>query len=165
MREILLSILLAVALVGSVKAQEMTGPAAEQAKQEVLKLETEKFGGQFKAGSSHEKWFESHNDPDGVVARADGGIDSRAQHLEMLRSVVQTPPISMKQYDHHISIFENGNVAMVVYKIDAQFTWEPHPVQDTAEDIWIKENGSWRRILHSVHRIMNMGGGAYGATD
>ena len=157
MRGVLVSILLAAMCASIAQAEEMTGEAAEKAKQEIIKIETAKVGTLLKNGSTAADWFDRNNDASAIVVGADGSVDNKPEHLAKLRSNTIGAD-SLKQYGHRVRVFNNGNTAIVVYKIDAKLIGAAHAVQgDTAVDVWVKDNGNWQRVLHSVHRIMNLG--------
>lgn len=158
MRRILVSILLAAMCASIGKAEEMTGEAAEKVKQEIIKIETAKVGTLLEGGSTAADWFDRYDDPSAIVVGFAGSVDNKTSHVAKLRSNT-IGAVTLKQYGHRVSVFDNGNMAMVVYKIDAQLKESlHHPVQgDTAVDVWVKENGNWQRVLHDVHRVMNLG--------
>src|ERR1700681_96087 len=91
MRRILLSMLLAVSLVGLVKAQEMTGDAAENDKKEILKIEQDKLDALRKDGlrknaSAAADWFHRYDDDGMIMVNLDGTITTKAEHEPKLRS-------------------------------------------------------------------------------
>src|SRR6266404_1640621 len=108
MRRILFATLAGVLLVGLAKAQEMTGPVAEKAKKEVLKIETEKLGDLKQNGSEAADWFDRNDDAGMIMAGSDGLIETKSEHEAKLRSS-QTAIVTMKQYDHRVRIFGDGN--------------------------------------------------------
>ena len=152
MRRILLSVLVAGSLVGTLGAQEMTGEVAEKARAEVLKIETDKLGGLRQNGSPAADWFTRYNDDGSILANPDGTIETKTEHADRLRSK-QVALVSMKQYDHRIRIFAGGNVALVTYKERGQLVGQQHPVDGVTNDVWIKKDGAWQRILHSEHYL------------
>ena len=157
MRRILVSVLLAALCAGIGMAEEMTGEAAEKVKQEIIKIETAKVGTLLKNGSTAADWFDQNNDASAVVIGADGSVDDKPEHMAKMRAN-KIGAESLKQYGHRVRVFDNGNMAIVVYKIDAKLIGAAHAVQgDTAADVWVKENGKWQRVLHDVHRVMNLG--------
>ena len=158
MRRILVSILLTAMCAGIAKAEEMTGEAAEKVKQEIIKIETSKVGTLLEGGSTAADWFDRYDDPSGIVVGFAGNVDEEASHAAKLRSN-RIGAVTLKQYGHRVKVFDNGNMAMVVYKIDAELKESlHHPVQgDMAVDVWVKENGNWQRVLHDVHRVTNPG--------
>jgi hypothetical protein len=153
MPRILLSTLVAVSLVGSVKAQEMTGEVAGKGKQEILKIEQEKLGSLKQNGSAAADWFDRYDDDGMITAGSDGLIETKAEHKARLRSS-EVAIVTMKQYDHRIRIFANGNVAVVTYKETGQLVGQREPHDGVTEDVWIKKDGQWRRILHSQQRVV-----------
>ncbi len=152
MRRIFLPILAGVLLVGLVKAQEMAGPVAEKAKKEVLQIETEKLGDLKQNGSEAADWFARVDDDGMIMANADGTIETKSEHEAKLRSS-QSAIVSMKQYDHHARVFADGNVVVVTYKQTGQQAGQNGPSDGITEDVWIKKDGKWVRILHSLQRV------------
>lgn len=152
MRRILFTMLVGVLLAGVAKAQEMTGPLAEKAKQEVLKIETEKLGDLKQNGSEAADWFARVDDDGMILASADGVIETKSEHEAKLRSS-EAALVTMKQYDHRVRVFADGNVVVVTYKQVGQSVGQGAPSDGITEDVWIKKNGKWLRILHSLQRV------------
>lgn len=157
MQKLILSMLLAASWVVPVRAQEMTGEAAERAKSEVLKIEREKLGGLRQNGSTAADWFNRYNDDSMVLANPDGTIETKADHADRLRSK-QVAIVSMKQYGRRVRVFAGGNVALVTYKETGQLVGQSHPVDGVTTDVWIKKDIGWQRILHSEHYILKHAG-------
>jgi hypothetical protein len=152
MRRILFATLVGVLLVGPVKAQEMTGPVAEKAKKEVLMIETEKLGDLKQNGSEAADWFARVDDDGMILASADGVIETKSEHEAKLRSR-ESAIVTMKQYDHRARVFADGNVVVVTYKQTGQTVGQGGPSDGITEDVWIKKDGKWMRILHSLQRV------------
>jgi hypothetical protein len=152
MRRILFAMLVGVLLVGPVKAQEMAGPVAEKAKKEVLTIETEKLGDLKQNGSEAADWFARVDDDGMILASADGVIETKSEHEAKLRSS-ESAIVTMKQYDHRARVFADGNVVVVTYKQTGQTVGQGGPSDGVTEDVWIKKDGKWMRILHSLQRV------------
>ena len=152
MRRILFATLVGVLLVGPVKAQEMAGPVAEKAKKEVLMIETEKLGDLKQNGSEAADWFARVDDDGMILASADGVIETKSEHEAKLRSS-ESAIVTMKQYDHRARVFADGNVVVVTYKQTGQTVGQGGPSDGVTEDVWIKKDGKWMRILHSLQRV------------
>ena len=152
MRRILFATLVGVLLVGLAKAQEMTGPVAEKAKKEVLMIETEKLGDLKQNGSEAADWFARVDDDGMILVRADGIIETKSEHEAKLRSS-EAAIVAMKQYDHRARVFADGNVVVVTYKQTGQTVGQGGPSDGVTEDVWIKKDGKWMRILHSLQRV------------
>ena len=152
MRRILFAMLVGVLLVGLAKAQEMTGPVAEKAKKEVLMIETEKLGDLKQNGSEAADWFDRVDDDGMILASADGVIETKSEHEAKLRSR-ESAIVTIKQYDHRARVFADGNVVVVTYKQTGQTVGQGGPSDGITEDVWIKKDGKWMRILHSLQRV------------
>lgn len=152
MRKILFAMLMGVLLVGLAKAQEMTGSVAEKAKKEVLKIETEKLGDLKQNGSEAADWFDRVDDDGMILVRADGLIETKSEHEAKLRSS-ESAIVTMKQSDHRARVFADGNVVVVTYKQTGQTVGQDGPSDGVTEDVWIKKDGRWMRILHSLQRV------------
>ncbi len=152
MRRILFAMLVGVLLAGLAKAQEMTGPVAEKAKKEVLKIETEKLGDLKQNGSEAADWFDRVDDDGMILASADGVIETKSEHEAKLRSS-ESAIVTMKQYDHRARVFADGNVVVVTYKQTGQTVGQGGSSDGITEDVWIKKDGKWMRILHSLQRV------------
>jgi hypothetical protein len=152
MRRILFATLMGVLLVGLAKAQEMTGPVAEKAKKEVLMIETEKLGDLKQNGSEAADWFARVDDDGMILVSADGVIETKSEHEAKLRSS-ESAIVTMKQYDHRARVFADGNVVVVTYKQTGQTVGQGGPSDGVTEDVWIKKDGKWMRILHSLQRV------------
>jgi len=152
MRRILFATLMGVLLVGLAKAQEMTGPVAEKAKKEVLMIETEKLGDLKQNGSEAADWFARVDDDGMILVSADGVIETKSEHEAKLRSS-ESAIVTMKQYEHRARVFADGNVVVVTYKQTGQTVGQGGPSDGVTEDVWIKKDGKWMRILHSLQRV------------
>jgi ketosteroid isomerase-like protein len=153
MPRILLSMLLAGSLVGFVKAREITGDKAEEAKKEIAKIEQGKLITLRNNGPDAADWFHRYDDDDLVMTVRDGSTETKAEHEPKLR-FNQVAIVSMKQYDHRVRVFGNGDVAVVTYKQIGQLEGQAHPSEGVTTDVWVKEDGGWQRVVHNVHQVV-----------
>src|SRR6202022_1120726 len=115
MRTILFSMLFGVLLAGAVNAQEMTGDKAEAVKKEILKKEEEKVRGLLRGGSEPVDWVKRYDADDIAQTNVDGSTPTKAQVVAGLRpGGFRAHP--MKQDEHRIRVYDNGNVAVVTYR-------------------------------------------------
>jgi hypothetical protein len=161
MRQNILLIALAVSLGSLVQAQETTaGQSASDAQvvKEVTNIEKEKIAILEKSGPAAADWFDSHNAADLAYQDPDGGILTKAQVSAELRTGKRKPS-SIKQYDHRVRVYGNGNVAVVTYigdvtgKKDKSGKTLSFVSHEATTDVWVKQGGGWLRTVHAVTRI------------
>jgi hypothetical protein len=159
MQKLLLPMLLAASLVGTLQAQEATGKAAEQVKKEIINLETEKLPSILQKGSVAADWF-NRIDADGIVhIRSDGSLVTKAQAVAKIRSGEQKLR-SNKQYGHQVHVYGdggNGTTAVVSYFDFAtvELSGSVNTHHGVVTDVFVKVDGSWRRVLHQVTPIVH----------
>ena len=151
-KRILLSILLAVSVVGTVKAKEETGDAANEARKEVLKIENDKIPILVQGGPAAAEWWSSHNDED-IAYTSSKGVLTKEQVVDEWRSGSRNL-LSNKQYDFRVRIYEKGTVAVVTYLGD---TTRKNPAggddvttHSATTNVWVKQDGKWVRVVHHV---------------
>jgi hypothetical protein len=154
MRKIVLSMFLGALIVGPVCAQELTGDKAEAAKKEILSLEHEKVAGLRGENSGHADWVE-HYDSDSIVqVNADGSTRTKAQHLSELRAK-DSKVLTMNQYQYEMHVYNEGSTVVVTNR--ATGTLQQHeeiiPVESRFTDVWVKQNGQWRRVVHDITNV------------
>ena len=149
MRTILLCLLLAVSFAGVVNAQQMTGDTAEAVKKEILKIEEEKVRGLLTGGSEPVDWVERYDADEIAQTNVDGSTPTKAQVVAGLRPGVFRAH-SMKQDEHRIRVYDNGNVAVVTYRAIGVIERDGKVSnrQNRFTDTWVKQNGEWRRVVH-----------------
>lgn len=153
MRKVLLLSLVAVSVIGLTKAKEETGPAAEEVKKEILKIEQDKLLSLRQNGPASADWFHRYCEPDSIMTSENGRIETKAEHEARLRTK-QVAIVSMNQYDHRIRVFQNGTVAVVTYRQMGQLEGQDHPIEGVATDVWVKEAEGWQRIVHNTHAVV-----------
>jgi Domain of unknown function (DUF4440) len=151
MQKILVTILLVVSSAGLARAQETTGQKGEEAKKEIMKIELDKIAFHNANGDATADWDARYNDKD-VVNLSRGAIHPEADQLASIRSG-KTYIIDQKQYDHKVTVYNSGTVAVVSYRQDATFREDGKPVprHSICVNVWVKfEDGRWQRIAHIV---------------
>jgi hypothetical protein len=175
MRPVLLSLMLAVSLVGLATAQETTGDAAEQVKKEVLELEHEKVQALVSNGPACADWFEHHEAATDVRVSGNGARDTKAQAVARMRSQ-QKRVFSLNQYDEQVHVYGNGGngtTAVVSYLQVGTRAQEQEgkPSTDDSKrsttegagtDVWVKVDGQWWFVVHSGYPRPPAGSGKAG---
>ena len=156
MRKLYLPALLVVLLAGIIRAQEATGAKAETAKNEILKLEDEKVTGLLRGGSEPADWLQRYDTEHIVNMRPNGSISTKAELVAEMRNGTFRV-VAMKQHDHHIFIYNNGTIAVVTNLADGTVKrkGEVSEIHNRFTDVWFKQDGAWRRIVHDVTNIPN----------
>ena len=132
-----------------VRAQETTGVKAEQARKEILKLEDEKVAGLLRGGSEPADWVSRYDADDIAQTNVDGSTPTKAQVVAGLQPGVFRAH-SMKQDEHRIRVYDNGNVAVVTYRAIGviERNGKSNDRQNRFTDVWVKQAGAWRRVVH-----------------
>ena len=151
MRTILLSRLLAVALVGSVQAQEITSESTATPEQkEILKIEHDKVKALYEGGSVAADWFDRMEDDGLAQTNADGSTLTNAQHVAQRRSG-DHKSLFQDHYDYRVRIY-NGNTAVVTYLAYGITVSKGKPssyVHVATTDVFVKQDGAWRTVVHA----------------
>ena len=150
MRRILLSALLTILLTGVVRAQQTTGEAAEKAKREVMQFEKDKVPLLLKGGPAFADFFDRVDADDVIIINGNGGTISKAAHVANRRSGGRKQ-LSNNQHDHHVYVYDNGNVAVVTYIGTTKDEMNGKVSTSTVRcaDTWVKQGGKWLRIVHA----------------
>lgn len=151
MRRFLLPILflLAVSLVGFVKAQEAAGDTPEEVKNEVMKLEHEKQLALKKGMSAVAEWFERVNTTD-LAWMGPVGIRTKAEVIADMKSGNQKV-VNDRTYDYRVRVHGTGNTtAVLTYRVNGVTTIgeKTQGGESFVTDVYVKENGKWVRIVH-----------------
>jgi hypothetical protein len=153
MQRILSVMLLMVSMVGSVNAKEETGPVADEARKEILKMELDKVPILLEGGAITADWFDRVNDDDLVYVEPRAGVRTKAQVEEQWRSKGRKT-VTNHQYDHRVRIYGNGTVGVMSYLGDTEVIgkagdkiMKSHTV---TTDVWIKQDEKWKRLVHHV---------------
>jgi ketosteroid isomerase-like protein len=161
MRRVCIPIAVMMLMSGAVNAQQTPADKAakdQQAIEEVTKIEKDKIPLLVNSGPAAADWFDSHNADDLAYQDPDAGILTKAEVSAQLRAGTRKPS-SIKQYGHRVRVYGDGNVAIVTYlgdvtgkkdKSGQTLTFVSH---EATTDVWVKQNGTWKRVVHSVTRI------------
>jgi hypothetical protein len=151
-RRIFVSILLAVSVVGLLKAKEEAGNVADEARKEVLKIENDKIPILVQGGPAAAEWWSSHNDED-IAYTSSKGVLTKEQVVDEWRSGSRSL-LSNKQYDFRVRIYEKGTVAVVTYLGDTKRKnsagGEDVTTHSATTNVWVKQDGKWVRVVHHV---------------
>ncbi len=125
--------------------------ADEQIRKEIAGIETDKVPLLLKGGPEYADYFDRH-DADGVaITLPDGSLQTKSEASTSYRSG-SFKVLSMKQFDHHVHVF-NGTTAVVTYHGIGVFETDgkKSDVDLIFDDVWVKENGNWLRVVHNIH--------------
>jgi hypothetical protein len=153
MRKILFLVALSVLWAGYARAQQTTGPAAEQARKEIMQFEKEKVPLLLQGGYHFSDWLSKMDAEDSLFI----GHDKRRTKLEQVElwrsgNMVQH---SNDQRDHKVFVYDNGNLAIVTYVGRTVNTVNGITAasNDRCVDTWVKQDGVWKRVVHINSRI------------
>jgi hypothetical protein len=157
MQRFLLTILLVLSSVGFAKTQETTGDTTEQVKNEILTLEREKDKALVIGGSTMADFLDRH-DVDDIVwtggGRDTGESMTKAEVVAEWRSGARKI-VSINHHDYRVQVYENGIVAVVTFRgnetMQRNGTVSTH--QTKALEVYIKQDGVWRAIVHNVRNV------------
>jgi hypothetical protein len=151
MQKVLLAVLLMVFWPGTGKAQETTGPKAEEAKKVIMEIDK----GKVKAlmdinGGANADWAERY-DADDIVMNGGG---KKADHVAHLLDPDAAKLRSMSQTGHMIRIYDDGRLAIVTYHDVNVFSKDSDKAHTTtskssATVVWTElPDGRWQRVVH-----------------
>ena len=154
MRKILLSTLLGISLAGIAFAQAITGEKPEAVRKEIMKIEDEKVAGLLRGGSEPVDWIRQYDAEDVAQTNIDGSSPGKAEIEAGLQPGVFKMH-SMKQDGHRFRVYDNGNVAVVTYHALGvlERNGKVTPRESNFSDVWVKQNGTWLRVLHAEREI------------
>lgn len=155
MKKYLFAALLSGSLAGIIAAQAITGPKAEIAKKEIMKIEDEKVAGLLRGGSEPVDWIKQYDAEDIAQTNIDGSSPTKAEVEAGLQPGVFKMN-SMNQDGHRFRVYDNGNVAVVTYHALGvlERNGKVTPRESNFSDVWVKQNGAWLRVLHAEREIM-----------
>ena len=162
MRQIFLFVLLMTLSVGSIRAQEATGPTAEKVKKEIMQLEQEKIKALLSTTSTKSyaaEWFDRVYTDDIDHSSSSGAVKNKAQLLADFREGNHRT-YRDDQYDWHIRVYgdgESGTTVVVNYIASSDVERNGHRAasKDACSDVFVKLNGTWRMVLHTVTPLPN----------
>jgi hypothetical protein len=151
-------LLLALVLSGAsvLHAQQMTGTVADRVKNEIIKLEEEKASIILKGGPQAADYYDQFYDDDetylsSYLSSAQG---SRAKADIVADWRIGVPKIvSTRHYDYRVRVYDNGKTAVVSYRATGVMQLKdkgPRDYDEKAMEVFVKQNGKWRVIAHSV---------------
>ena len=156
MQRVLLGILLAISLVSSLEAQETTRERTPTAaEKEILKIEQEKIKAMLDGGSVAADWFEHMEDDRLTYIAPFRGSLTKAQYVTQYQSG-EFKVHSSDHFDFNVRVY-NENTAVVSYlthntnEIKGKVHSDTHAA---ATDVFVKENGMWRHVVHQVTLIV-----------
>jgi hypothetical protein len=156
MQRFLSTALLAVLLAGIVKAQETSGPKAEEVKQEVLKLERDKLEYRLNHEGSSEDWNKRYDAVGIAVTQPNGARPTGAEHVAHLQDPNRAKLRTNKQWGYEVRVYDDGKIAVVTYSGENTFSKDADKDNIVAQrtldtDVWFKfPDGMWRRIVHDA---------------
>ena len=152
MRKILLLLLAAMSLIGEARPQEMVGEKAETVKMEIVKLYDEKLGSLLAGGSVAADYFERYDADDIMQTNADGSTPTKAKVVAGLRSGAAPKLLTMTQDEHRVHVYANGNTVVVTDRGIGtnEFKGKVSTIRNRFTDVWVRQNGEWRRVAHMV---------------
>lgn len=154
MRKLLMAMLLAGSLAGSLPAQTVSKEKAEAVKKEIMAIEDDKLAGLLRGGSEPVDWIVKYDAEDIAQTNIDGSTPTKAQVEDGLKPGFFKMH-SMKQDGHHFRVYDNGNVAVVTYHANGvlERNGKVTPRESNFSDVWVKQNGAWLRVLHEEREI------------
>ena len=146
--------LLSLSCAGIISGQTVTGQKAETVKKEIMKIEDEKVAGLLRGGSDPVNWIKQYDAEDIAQTNIDGSTPTKAEVEAGLQPGVFKMH-SMKQDGHNIRVYDNGNVAVVTYHALGvlERNGKVTPRESDFSDVWVKQNGTWLRVLHVEREI------------
>jgi hypothetical protein len=151
-------ILLTLILSGAVRAQEMTGQAAEKTKKELLDLETSKGRNLVASAAAAADWQELFCADGVALTLPDGSTPSKAELVVMIRSGDIKDEL-INHHDYHVHLDGINGVAHtgVVTWTDDEITsykGKREHVYEKTTDVFVKvESGEWKRAVHHVSPV------------
>lgn len=155
MRRVALLLLVTMSLIGSGRAQEMTGEKADEIKREILKLYDDKLKALLAGGSVAADFVERYDADDIMQTNADGSTPTRAQVAAGLRSGTAPKLLTMEQDEHRVHVYANGDTVVVSDRGIGtnELKGKVSPLRNRFTDVWVRQNGEWRRVAHMVTAI------------
>ena len=155
MRTSLWFMLLALSLVGLIKAQATTGQRAEknpEVEKGLVKYENDLIQAVLRGGSVAADFFDRDDAEDQDLLN-NGKVSTKAKHVAEWRSSSRKM-VSIKHSDYLVHVYGNGTTAVVTYQGHNQ-ELEGTVIDKyyRTTDVFAKQNGKWLRVLHHVNSI------------
>ena len=155
MRKVMMAIVLAVSLVGLVKAQDATADKTEEVKKEIMELEHEKVSALSKGVPAIVEWFERVNSEDLAHTDPISGNRTKAQCIAEFQSgKLKVKPVNTS--DYKVRVHGNGNTAILTYRTNNMVTRgdnQPYTHDQFITDVYVRENGVWQRVAHTASPV------------
>ena len=155
MRKVIMAMVLAVSLVGLVKAQDATADKTEEVKKEIMELEHEKISALGKGVPAIVEWFERVNSEDLAHTDPISGNRTKAQCIAEFQSgKLKVKPVNTS--DYKVRVHGNGNTAILTYRTNNMVTRgdnQPYTHDQFITDVYVKENGVWQRVAHTASPV------------
>jgi len=148
MRKFVLLFLFSVLWAGYGRAQQATGPAAEEARKQVMQFEKEKVPLLLEGGTAFADWLYKM-DAEDVLHIGQDMRRSKAEQVALWRSGGMTQFVN-DQHDHQVYVYDNGNLAIVTYIGTTFQTVNGRTYRSTVRcvDSWVRQNEKWQRVVH-----------------
>lgn len=148
MRKVLLLGVLSVLWAGYARAQQTTGPAAEEARKQVMQFEKEKVPLLLEGGNAFADWLYKM-DAEDVLHIGQDLRRSKAEQVALWRSGNMTQFMN-DQREHQVYVYDNGNLAIVTYIGTTFQTVYGRTYRSNVRcvDSWVRQDGKWQRVVH-----------------
>lgn len=148
MQRAFLAIVVSALLCGAAVAQQVTGPAAEDATKQLLQIEKGKIPLLLSGGDAAADWLYTMDAEDALFI----GTNYRRSKAEVV-AMWRAGNITQFVHDEHgykVYIYDNGNLGVVTYTVDIAETVNGRSYRSTkgCEDSWVKKDGKWLRVVH-----------------
>ena len=153
LRSIVISVIaLTLIIVGSARAQQSdANKVNKEAEQQVLKMEHEKVAILLKGGPEAAEWFERVYTDD-ISYTVSAGFQPKSQTVDEFRSGARKLH-SVQHDDYLVRVYNNGNTAVLTYRgndiMEHNGTVGNRQLVRST-DVYVKQNGAWRIVVHSV---------------
>jgi hypothetical protein len=152
--------ILSLAFAAGAQAQETTGPKAEAVKKEILKIEAEKLKAFQSTGTANNicpEWVQQNDAENIVHINADGTDDTKAGLIKDLQKKNRILH-SLNYGPQHIHVYgdgADGTTAVTSYSTfdDIEVYGNRTKSEHHAVDVWVKRDGKWWFVVHSVHEL------------
>jgi len=149
LQRLFLTVLLAASLVGTIKAQELTGDKAEQVKKDVLKIEEERAQALEKGDLAV---LDRILADDYVYVNVLGELNTKAQRLTNTQSGISKHE-SLKEDDFRVHVY--GDTVVMTGRASGLVHYRGK-VNNKARrftNVYMKQGGQWRLVAHQATTI------------
>lgn len=160
MKRLLLYSAMCLTLANIARAQETTGPKAEAVKKEIQKIEDEKLKAFQSTATSNNfcpEWVKENDAEQIVHINADGTDDTKAGLIKDLQKGNRILH-SLHYGPQNIRVYgdgADGTTAVTTYSTfdDIEVYGHRTSSEHHSLDVWVKRNGKWWFVAHSVHEL------------